>query len=136
MFILVNRHVFKCFKLNCNVRLSKDNCHLRKIVQASQMANGLELNYHVTLVKYYILIIISNKDSSFISFKYAIKICKSMDLVTLHNSTPPTTYMTSSTSFLASSSLSLAHFPLCRMISCPKQQDVPDCYFPWWEIWN
>lgn len=52
------------------------------------MANGLELNYHVTLVKYYILIKISNKDSSFISFKYAIKICKSMDLVTLHNSTP------------------------------------------------
>ena len=88
MLILVNRHVFKCFKLNCNVRLSKDNCHLRKIVQASQMANGLELNYHVTLVKYYILIKISNKDSSFISFKYAIKICKSMDLVTLHNSTP------------------------------------------------
>ena len=30
------------------MRLSKDNCHLRKIVQASQMANGLELNYHVT----------------------------------------------------------------------------------------
>ena len=108
----------------------------KKIVQASQMANGLELNYHVTLVKYYILIIISNKDSSFISFKYAIKICKSMDLVILHNPTPPTTYMTSSTSFLASSSLSLAHFTLCRMISCPKQQDVPDCYFTWWEIWN